>query len=290
MLQRVDRLEQKLVARELLLGHAALVGGNAARRDDVLVEDELVADLREQGARRLAHAHANHGLVKLAQLRNERREVRVAREDREGVDVVLRQAHLDRIDGQTDVGRVLARVGAVRDLDELDAQLVQGRHRVIEALPVTVGALGDDAPLVDETLEDTLDVGCRAQILMSVLPATARADTQVLIVDEHRDGALRGGHGKRLPRSLIYRLHVFGRLPSLVHGSCGATGPRTTRLFRAVVVGTAAALVAALVVVAAAARAVGLALIVAVAAAAGVLVGILVAVEPRPVESRRRSA
>ena len=190
MLERVDRLEEQLVALVLVLGHLAREVGHARAGDDVLVEDELVAVLGEQRARGLLHAHADHGLAELLELGDQGREVRVAGQDGKGVDVVAREAHLHRVDRQADVRRVLARVGAVGNLDQLDAQLVQGRDRVVEALPVTIGAFGDDAPLVDQALEDTLHVGTGAGLLMAVALAPAGAQRQVLVVDEHRHRTL----------------------------------------------------------------------------------------------------
>ena len=189
-LQRVDGLEEQLVALVAVLGHLGGVVGDAAGALDVLVEDELVADLGQKRARGFLHAHADHRLAELLELGDERREVRVAGEDGEGVDVVLREADLHRVHGKADVGRVLAGEGAVGDLYELDAELVQGRHGVGEALPVAVGALGRDAALVDEALEDELDVGQRARLLVAVAIAPAGAEREVLEVDEHRDGAL----------------------------------------------------------------------------------------------------
>ena len=190
-LQRVDGLKEQLVAVLLLARHLALEVRDAGSAGDVLVEDELVADLREQAARGLLHAHADDGLAKLLELGDERREVRVAGEDGKGVDVVLGEADLHRVHGKADVGRVLAGVGAVRDLYELDAQLVEGRDGVREALPVAVGALRGDAALVDEALEDELDVGERAGLLVAATVAPPGAQGEVLKVDEHRDGALR---------------------------------------------------------------------------------------------------
>ena len=154
--------------------------------EDVYTHLEADRDLH-----RLLHAHADDRLAKLLELGDERGEVRVAGEDGKGVDVVLREANLHRVHGKADVGRVLAGVGAVRDLYELDAQLVEGRDGVREALPVAVGALRGDAALVDEALEDELDVGERAGLLVAATVAPPGAQGEVLKVDEHRDGALR---------------------------------------------------------------------------------------------------
>src|SRR5262249_45973253 len=61
----------------------------------IVVEDELVAVVREQIGRRLANTAADDALVVLLELRDERREVAVAGDQRERVDVRLRVAEID---------------------------------------------------------------------------------------------------------------------------------------------------------------------------------------------------
>src|SRR5207302_8967864 len=104
--------------REALLRAALLL---TAR--EVVVEDELVAVVDEEVGRALLHAEPDHVLVVLAQLRDERREVAVAREDHERVEVRLRVAEVHGIDDEPDVRAVLAADVALRDLDQLDRRL-----------------------------------------------------------------------------------------------------------------------------------------------------------------------
>ena len=79
----------------------------------------------------MLHADADHVLAVLAQLGHQRREVGVAGDDDEGVDVRLGVAQVERVDHQADVGRVLARLAHVRDFDQLERRLM---HRRLEAL------------------------------------------------------------------------------------------------------------------------------------------------------------
>jgi HemK-like putative methylase len=92
---------------------------------EVVVVDELVAVLHEQVAGGVLHAQRDDPLVVLAQLAHQRREVRVARDDHEQVDVVLGVAEVQRVYDEADVGGVLARDRHVGDLDELEGRLVQ---------------------------------------------------------------------------------------------------------------------------------------------------------------------
>src|SRR5690348_4866478 len=59
------------------------------RADEIVVIDELVAVSDEQIRARVLHADADHGFRVLAQLGNQGREVRVAADDDESVDVRL---------------------------------------------------------------------------------------------------------------------------------------------------------------------------------------------------------
>src|SRR5690242_2393136 len=93
--ERLQRLDDEIERLVLLLGarpgsFLALLGGAAlllVLAHQVVVVDELVAIGDEQVARGVLHAHADHFLVVLAQLGDERREIRVAADDDEGVDV-----------------------------------------------------------------------------------------------------------------------------------------------------------------------------------------------------------
>ena len=95
----------------------------------------------------MLHAHADHMLGVLAQLGDQRRKVRITGDDHEGVDVRLGVAQVQRVHHHADVGRVLARLAHMRDLDQLEVGLVHGALEAAVALPVAIGLLDDDAAL-----------------------------------------------------------------------------------------------------------------------------------------------
>ena len=111
------------------------------------------------------------------ELGDQRREVAVAGDDGEGVDVFLGVGKVHGIDAQTDVGGVLAAGGPPRNLDQLDGRLVQGRRVRREAAPVSVSLFADDLAFLDEALDDARDVELVAPAL--------KAERQVLEVDEN---------------------------------------------------------------------------------------------------------
>jgi hypothetical protein len=119
----------------------------------VVVEDELVAVADQQVGGGVLDADADHRLGVLAQLADQRREIRIAADDDEGVDVRLRVAEVERVDDHADVGRVLARLAHMRNLDQLEGGLVHRCLELLVALPVAVGLLDDDAALEQQALE-----------------------------------------------------------------------------------------------------------------------------------------
>jgi hypothetical protein len=127
----------------------------------VVVVDELVAVIDQQVARRVLHAQADHLLVVLAQLADQRRKVAVARDDHKDVDVRFRVTKVERVHDQANVGRVFPGVGDVGNLDQLERPLVQLTHRRAIAVPVAVGLLDDDIALVEQALQHELDIEAR---------------------------------------------------------------------------------------------------------------------------------
>ena len=186
-LQRLDGVEKQLEGGLLLARHGIAHSRCAGRRADVLVVDELVAVRREQIARRLPHPHANHRLAVLLEAQHERREVGVARHDREGVDVLLGVGELHRVHHEPDVCRVLPGHPPLGDLGELDAKLVKRPAVRLEPAPVRVRPLRDDLALLHEALEHALHVDG----LGGLAGPRARAGTlvhsqrEILEVDEH---------------------------------------------------------------------------------------------------------
>jgi hypothetical protein len=126
----------------------------------VVVEDELVARGGEQVRSRVLHSDPDHDLVVLAQLRDTGREIRIAAQDGEGVDVRLGVAQVERVHHHANVGRVLARLAHVGNLDHLEGGLVHGALE-IAAVPVAVRLLDHDAALEQQTLQHAADVELR---------------------------------------------------------------------------------------------------------------------------------
>ena len=91
---------------------------------EIIVVDELIAVGHEQIRGRILHPDTDDTLVVLAQLAHERREVRIAADDHEGLDMRFGVAQVERIDDHADVGGVLSGLTDVRDLDQLEARLM----------------------------------------------------------------------------------------------------------------------------------------------------------------------
>src|SRR5207249_6818452 len=75
---------------------------------EIVVIDEFVAVANESIGRGLFNADADDGLVVLAQFADERRKVRIAANNDEGVDVTLGVTEIERIDDHANVGGVYA--------------------------------------------------------------------------------------------------------------------------------------------------------------------------------------
>ena len=81
------------------------------------------------------------------------------------------------------VGRVLARLARVRDLDQLERRLVHRRLELLVPIPVAVGLLCEDAPLQQKPLNDRPDVE-------ALELGVADTEGHVLEVAEHRQIAV----------------------------------------------------------------------------------------------------
>ena len=126
--------------------------------DDVLVGDELGAVLLHHLAGEGAAADDEHLAVVLLEFLDERDEVAVAADDHEGVDVRVRERHLERVEREVDVGAVLVAAGRHHALHHAHGML---RHRaavLAGALPVAVGDLGDDLAALLDRFEHGADV------------------------------------------------------------------------------------------------------------------------------------
>ena len=116
----------------------------------------------------------------LLQLLDERDEVAVAADDHVGVDVRVRERHLERVEREVDVGAVLVAPRRQVALDHLDRVLRQHPRVVAGAFPVRVGGLRDDLAALLERLEDGTDVELPAEGVLD-------ADFDVVEVDENCD-------------------------------------------------------------------------------------------------------
>jgi len=131
----------------------------------------------------LLYADADHLLGVFAQLGDERREVGVAADDDEGVDVRLGVAKVERVDDKPDVGGVLAGLPHMRDLDELEVGFVHRGLETFVAIPVAVGLLYNDVALEQQSFENSLDVE-----LIVVRITHAEGDVLEVTEQRHADG------------------------------------------------------------------------------------------------------
>jgi hypothetical protein len=115
----------------------------------------------------------------LPELRDQGGEVGVPRDEGEAVHVLLGVGQVHRVDHHPDVGRVLAAVAALGDVDQLDGVLVEGALVLRVPVPVRVGPLDHDLALLDQALQDQLDL--ELLVLRFLDPAD-----DVLEVHEHR--------------------------------------------------------------------------------------------------------
>src|SRR5687767_10075325 len=106
--ERVKRLDHQVEGLLLLVALFAAGGRGLApllRRaplllvlaHQIVVVDELVAIGDQQVGAGVLHPYADHRLRVLTQLRHQRREIRVAADDDEGVDVLLGVAKVERV-------------------------------------------------------------------------------------------------------------------------------------------------------------------------------------------------
>ena len=98
--------------------------------NQVVVVDELVAVGDQQVGGGAFHAAAEHAAIVLLELRDQRREVAVARDQGEDVDVLLGIAQIHGVDDHADVGAVLAAHLALGYVDQFDSLGVELAHRV----------------------------------------------------------------------------------------------------------------------------------------------------------------
>ena len=180
----------RILSARRTIGNACAIGAmrrparaaalTAGFRTQVLVGDELVAVALQDHARERAAADDEHLLVVLLELLDEREEVAVAADDHVGVDVRVRERHLEGVEREVDVGAVLVAARRQVALHEADGVLRERPAVLAGARPVGVGDLGDDLAALLDGVEDDADVEMLAE-------GGLDADFDVVEVDEDGD-------------------------------------------------------------------------------------------------------
>ena len=168
---------------------AAAAAAAVALAHQIVVINEFVAVGDQQVGTRLLDADADHPLRVLAQLRNQRREIRVAADDDKGIDMQLRIAEIEGIDDKADVRRILARLANMRNLDQFEIGLVHLCLEGLVALPVAIGLLDHDAALGEQAFEHRPDVE-----LLVLGVAHTEGDVLEITKERHARGIVRYGH------------------------------------------------------------------------------------------------
>ena len=145
---------------------------------DVLVGDELGAVLLHHLAGEGAAADDEDLAVVLLEFLDERDEVAVAADDHEGVDVRVRERHLERVEREVDVGAVLVAAGRHHALHHADGVLRHGAAVIAGAFPVAVGDLGDDLAALLDRFEHGADIELEVE-------GGLDADLDVVEIDEN---------------------------------------------------------------------------------------------------------
>src|SRR5688572_12536508 len=241
--QRLERAEHQVKGLLLLVAAVALVAAGAHRRrfasllgraalllvgaHQVVVVDEFVAVVDQQVGARVLYADADHRLRVLAQLRHQRRKIRISAHDDERVDVGLGVAKVEGVHHHADVGGVLARLAYVRNLDQLERCRVHGCLEFLVPLPVAVRLLDHDRALGEQPFEHLRHVELRVSRLF-------HAEGDVLEVAEHGKAAclgaechywsLRGACGAcTAPAAAAWRERRRSRQPSISEYPAGTT-------------------------------------------------------------------
>ena len=147
---------------------------------DRFVGDELVTVLLQNRAGEGAAAHHEDALVVLLELVDQRDEIAVAADNRESVDVVVGEGHLERIERQVDVGAVLVAARRRVALHHLHGVLGKRACSGFLPAPVRVRELGDDFAAFLERVQHRRHVEFAVQCGL-------HADFDIVKIDEHGD-------------------------------------------------------------------------------------------------------
>ena len=127
-----------------------------------------------------AAAHHEDALVVLLQFVDQRDEVAVAADNGEGVDVIVREGHLERVERQVDVGAVLVAARRRVALNHLHGVLGERARGGFLPAPVRVSELGDDFAAFFQRVQHGSHVEFAVQ-------GGLDADFDIVEIDEHGD-------------------------------------------------------------------------------------------------------
>ena len=139
----------------------------------------MAVALQDHARERAAADHEDF-LVVLLEFLDEREEIAVAAHDDVGVDVLVRERHLERVEREVDVGAVLVAARRHVALDEADGVLRERAAVLAGARPVGVRDFGDDLAAFLDGVEHGADVELLTE-------GGLHADFDVVEVDEDRD-------------------------------------------------------------------------------------------------------
>jgi hypothetical protein len=152
----------------------------AAAAGQVLVGDELVTVALHHDARERTAADDEDLLVVLFEFFDERNEVAVAAHDDVGVDVRVRERHLERIEREVDIRAVLVASRRQVALDQFRGVLRERAAVISCARPVTVRGFGNDLASFLERLEHDTDIELAVERALD-------SDLDIVEVDEDCD-------------------------------------------------------------------------------------------------------
>ena len=174
------RLLLRLLLRRLLLLLRLMARSGPGVVDDRFVGHELVAVLLQDRAGEGAAAHHEDALVVLLQFVDQRDEVAIAADDGVGVDVVVSEGHLERVEGQVDVGAILVAARRGVALNHLHRVLGKSARGGFLPAPVRVSELGDDFAAFLQRVQHGSHVKLAVQCALD-------ADFDVVEIDEDGD-------------------------------------------------------------------------------------------------------
>src|SRR5262249_13193801 len=152
----------------------------ALRRDQILVGNELMTVLLENGARKIAPANYQDFLVVLLEFFNERDEIAIPSDDHESIDVIPRKCHLERVQSEIDVGAVLIASRRQIALYHLNRVLSHASAVFAGAFPIPIRDFCNDLAAFLDGFKDGPDIKMAIQ-------GAFDPDLDVVKVDKYGD-------------------------------------------------------------------------------------------------------